>query len=139
MFREIHTKFNKSLKNKADIFDFWENTYNGIIEEVDGLRDYLRQSIVDRIEINKNSIFVVLNSHFFNIKLQINKDGFKQLPISVLCMGAYEPNEFAIVEKILGSFDKNKDFVFLDIGANLGWYSLFINKMFKKGHVYAQL
>lgn len=136
MFKEAYSRYIKSSKDKPDIKTFLKDTYAGI-EELEELRKYLDNSIIESVIVNSEGVFIVLNEHFFHIKIKFNKDDWEQLPIDVLCLGNYEPNEFSIVKGMLDLFDTEKEFTFLDVGANLGWYSLFISKMFKNSRVYA--
>jgi FkbM family methyltransferase len=68
--------------------------------------------------------------------MNVDETDFEEVPISLLCFGHYELEETNIVLKVLGMIKKDNKVV-LDIGANLGWYSLNILKKFTKSEVYS--
>lgn len=132
MFEEIKKEYEASL----DKIEYRRN----ILKEIMQIRDIkclLKNSIIKEIGINNDCAFITLKEEFDNIKLHINELDFEEVPISILCFGDYERSETNMVLKLLDFYKQDDDFTCLDIGANVGWYTLNILKRFKNANVFS--
>jgi FkbM family methyltransferase len=73
-----------------------------------------------------------MTSRSVGIKIVCDPMDKRIAPIEILNFGAYEPVD---LDMILRLFDENSNF--FDIGANVGWYSLYIAKNFPDATVFA--
>ena len=87
------------------------------------LSNFIENSMIDKVVIDRTGIYIILNEEYYNIKLYINDNDFEEVPISILSFDRYEQKELKMVNKILDIYEK-KDITVFDIGSNIGWYSL---------------
>lgn len=126
MFAEGKLQYEHSEKTKEDKVEFAK----AVLSNLMGMRDFgtlLKKSAVKSLTVNSEGIFIEL---FSGIKLYINDNDYAEVPITCLCMGGYEVEEMGIVKRILDYYKEEKDFTVLDVGANVGWYSLNILKTY---------
>ncbi len=83
-----------------------------------------------RFGVGNSNRFIVLKNFDRTLKLKINTAW--SMGFSIYWSGFHEFHEFLFLNKFL-----NKDMVFVDIGANLGEYSLFAAKRLSSGKVLA--
>jgi len=83
-----------------------------------------------RLELGSRNRFVVIENFDRTLKLKINTSW--SMGFSIYWSGFHEFHEFLFLNKFL-----KKDMVFVDIGANLGEYSLFAAKRLADGKVLA--
>lgn len=133
MFQEVKRQYENSEKEKKDKLNYYKNTLSHLAETSD-LNLLMEMSVVDRLIIDGDGMYVELNS---GIKLYINESDYTQVPIACLCGGDYEPEETGMVRKILSYYKGNKNFTVFDIGANVGWYSLNILSMYSFMRVFS--
>ncbi len=93
-------------------------------------QEYLNKTGVRSIEISKNEIVFTMNEK--NIKMVLPKKDIRSTPLEIFNFKKYEANETNIMKLLL----KNRN-IFIDVGANFGWYSLFISKYFSKSEVHS--
>lgn len=91
---------------------------------------YLNGTNIGSIEISENR--VLMTDRQFGIKIICPPQDLRVLPIETLNFKNYEENELQLVLNLLE--DKS---VILDIGANIGWYSLVMGKKFPNSKIYA--
>jgi FkbM family methyltransferase len=91
---------------------------------------YLNHTNIKSIEISDNRVF--MTDKKFDIQMICPPYDLRVLPIETLNFNTYEENELQIVIDLL----KDKS-VILDVGANLGWYSLALSKTFPCSQIYA--
>lgn len=82
------------------------------------------------IQITAEGVMVSSRSH--GISMFMDAVDLHATPYALLGFGSYENDETAFLKSVLRDGD-----VFLDIGANLGWYSLVLGKQFPKAHIFA--
>lgn len=92
----------------------------------------------DIIDTDINKITVKENSIIFNINpldIKLKTDGgARSAPFEILNFGHYEPEDEQITYTILKN---RKELVILDIGANIGWFSINITKRFPDAQVFS--
>lgn len=91
---------------------------------------YAISTLMHRMKIGARNRFVVIENFDRTLKLKINTSW--SMGFSIYWSGFHEFHEFLFLNKFL-----KKDMVFVDIGANLGEYSLFAAKRLSSGKVLA--
>lgn len=96
-----------------------------------GYGDLIRRGDLDRIEIKGEGLNIVLKN---GLKMMWNPKDIRTAPNMLINHGEYEPDELAIMESIVAYCH-----VVLDVGANVGWYTLHFAKSLREvgGKVYA--
>jgi len=99
--------------------------------------DLIRGTDISNIEITDGQ--VIMTSRTTGIKILCNKDDRRVAPIEILNFDFYEQDDFnMIIQLIRGLCNNPRGMInFFDIGANIGWYSLNIAKLFKDIRVFA--
>lgn len=75
---------------------------------------------------------VVVSSIAHEVSMFIDSVDLHATPYTLLDFGSYETDETIFLTSVFHEGD-----VFLDVGANLGWYSLVLGKKVPKAHIYA--
>lgn len=92
--------------------------------------DFIGETDIARIEIEDGR--VVMTTRKAAIKMVYDPQDMRAIPLEILNFGAYEPAETDMALRLIRSGS-----VFLDVGANIGWYSLNVAKAFPRVKVYA--
>lgn len=92
-------------------------------------QEYIKNSNVRSIEISHKYVLITTTN---NITMICDKDDERIIPIEIINFGNHEQEEL----KMISRFVKN-DYKILDIGANIGWYSINLARMVPKGLVFA--
>lgn len=95
--------------------------------------EFIKDTDIASIQITDNG--VMMTSRKSGIKMLCDEDDERQTPVEILNFGEYETEE---MDFILNYIRKNncKDFTFVDIGGNIGWYSVNIAKAFPDIRIY---
>ncbi|MFG0583268.1 FkbM family methyltransferase [Pseudomonas sp. zjy_9] len=104
-----------------------------INQEHAGLFDYpefLADTDVAEIRITAEGVSVSSASH--DIAMLVDAVDLHATPYTLLDFGSYESDETAFLKSVLRDGE-----VFLDIGANLGWYSLVLGRHCPTSRIYA--
>lgn len=91
---------------------------------------YATSILMHRLKIGAKNRFVIIDNFDRTLKLKVNTSW--SMGFSIYWSGFHEFHEFLFLNKFL-----KKDMVFVDIGANLGEYSLFSAKRLSSGKVLA--
>lgn len=91
---------------------------------------FIKNTDIKKIEIIDDQIIMTARS--IDIKLICDNTDTRIAPIEILNFDAFEKNDFPMLLKLV-----NNNMVFFDIGANVGWISIYISKAFKNVKVYA--
>lgn len=103
--------------------------YNKYYSFLFNFSEDLSKSNTSKIIIKKDAVYLVSKDE---IIISIPKNEISVLG-QWLIMPEYESFEQVIIIKILDYFSKSlNEFSFFDIGANIGWYSLFVDKKYSK-------
>lgn len=82
----------------------------------------LSQVDIEKIEISAGE--VIITSRRDGIRVAVDPEDHRTAPIEILNFGEYEPEETQVIRRIAEKMD-----TMLDIGANIGWYSLMASKL----------
>lgn len=85
--------------------------------------EFIRDSDVASIDIDAEG--VVLQTREAGVRIHIDPVDERLIPLEIMNFGAYEPEETAMVLRLVEGVD-----TVFDIGANIGWYSLNIATRF---------
>lgn len=91
---------------------------------------YLKQTNIASIEITDDS--VIMTSRDNGIRMACPTGDYRVAPVEALNFLDYESEDSAMIMKLVAAAQN-----IVDIGANMGWYSINIAKTFPDCHVYA--
>jgi len=90
----------------------------------------LSQTDIEKIEISAGE--VMMTSRRDGIRIAVDPEDHRTAPIEILNFGEYEPEETQVIRRIAEKMD-----TMLDIGANIGWYSLMASKLNPKATIHS--
>lgn len=113
--------------------DFIESMYK-VHNELYGYYSLILSNDVDisNIDISNNGVVFTVAST--GIKFQTSICDKRNAPLEIINFNNYENSESALMLKVCECLDN--DFVFLDVGANIGWYSTLIAKKYSNASVF---
>lgn len=91
--------------------------------------DFIQNENVESLTISRENI--ILTTHD-GIKMVCDREDERIIPIEILNFGGYETAEIRMIRHFL-----DEDSVIIDIGANIGWYSLNLSRDVTKGRIIA--
>lgn len=91
---------------------------------------FIKNKDIKRIEIEDDSIIMISREN--NIILSTDKFDERAIPLEILNFCFYEKNETDMILRIVKDCE-----TILDIGANIGWYSINISNMNNKANIFA--
>jgi len=94
------------------------------------LSERLKDTDIERIEIQEG--LLVFTTKKDNIKLVFNGVDRRCVPFDILNFDYYEQEDEEVLFSLL-----EDDAVILDVGANIGWYSLLFSKRLPRSRIYA--
>jgi FkbM family methyltransferase len=138
-----------SLKKKLEKKKYISSMYNIFHKKIFEYKEIMQNTQVKKVIITPKDVLFEINDSA-NKKLQMKKSiyikgvegDYRTLPIEIINFGEYENEEISITLKIIEKLlTQNSRFIFFDIGANIGFYTLklynnFINSK-KKLTIYA--
>lgn len=137
MLTGIINNWERSAHDRDSKFEYMRKLHESLME-AGNLRLLMRDSIVKSICIDTENIYITLNDEYHNMRLIVNEHDYQEVPISVIGFGKYEIAETALLRNMIRKYIANqKRFTFLDIGANVGWYTLNVKKSFENADVYS--
>jgi len=92
--------------------------------------DLLPQTDIAGIEITDNRL--VLTTRSSGVRFICDREDHRIAPIEILNFDGYEPREFDMIRRLV-----RPGFTVLDIGANIGWFSLSLARLHPDVEVYA--
>src|SRR6266404_5364081 len=110
--QQLQYRFKKGLIKKEDYIKKMHNLHAVLWEYA----DFLKNKNISAIKILPSDVIFETKS---GIKLICNSKDERMTPMEILNFDDYEKEELAMMRKFL-----KKDSVVLDIGANIGWYTL---------------
>lgn len=126
IFEEFKEQY---VTGSLDYYDFIDkmHSHNKSLYEY---AEYLPKTGVSKIEISDGS--VIFTTREENIQLVFNGKDRRGIPFDLINWGSYEKSEIRIFDRIL-----TDGMVILDVGANIGWYSLLWGKKYRKSIIHA--
>ena len=116
--------------NKIVKINYIQKIYRKYHSSLFEYSDLMRQTDINKIEITDRGLSAV--SKAYGIKVFFPKHDHRSAPLESLNFGGYEEKELQVILQIVPKHGN-----FLDIGANIGWYSLIIAKFYKKLKVHS--
>lgn len=116
--------FNKEIL-KNDYMDIM-NSYHRVLFEY---QELIKNSLAKRLIIDENAVIIELNS---GLKLYCIQDDKGLIPYTILNFGEYEEALWNKVATLL-----NEPRTILDIGGNIGYFSLFFANKFNTSKIYS--
>lgn len=120
-----------------------DNFKKGIILKADYIRkmhkkhlllfdyaDFIQRTDIKKIEIYDKQ--VIMTARSTDIKIICDNIDERIAPLEILNFDTFEKNDFPVLLQLV-----DEKMVFFDIGANIGWVSIYICKMLKGAKVYA--
>lgn len=95
--------------------------------------DWLQGNEVKKIEISENGIVMTMGEE--EIRMICSPECGRVAPFEALNFGSYEPHEKEKMISLLQS--KRRDPVIFDVGANIGYHSIFFKKRIPGAKIYA--
>jgi len=127
--KELKQDFLNGKLNKQDFIKKMHEIHSRLFEYA----DYLKSTDIASIEISDDK--VIMTSRKASVKMLCDKDDERMTPIETLNFNEYETDELNfMVNYIRGNF--NKEFTFLDVGGNVGWYSIHLAKEFPEINIH---
>ncbi len=91
---------------------------------------FLRNTDIAEISITSEQIVMTIKES--GIKIFCEPTDKRNIPIEILNLGAFEKDEFEMMKRLV-----REDFTVWDIGANVGWYSINLAKLFPQARLLA--
>lgn len=136
MFRETIETWGTSVQERSDLLDFAKSLHNDLMD-VKYVGSLLNNSVVKSVEIDLRGIYITVERNGYSFKLYVNEEDFGDVSITALCKRDYETEETNMVFRLLQYYAGVEGFVMLDVGANVGWYSLNAIKQMPGMELYA--
>lgn len=95
--------------------------------------EYLKQTDIASIELSDDK--VIMTSRSSGIKMLCDRDDERMTPVETLNFGEYETEEVHFISNYIKKNFHN-DFTVLDIGGNIGWYSMNLAKLFPQINIH---
>jgi len=127
LFKQLKGKFEAGGLGKAD---FITQMHDQLHSTLFAYAEQLGYTDIARIEISAGE--VIMTSRRDGIRIAVDPEDHRTAPIEILNFGEYEPEETHVIRQIAGKMD-----TMLDIGANIGWYSLMASKINPKSIIHS--
>ena len=118
MFQELKDSFNKGeisrIEYTAKMYEYHEKLHE--------YADFISGTDVESIVISDRKLIV--NTKKYGLKLVCQKDDTAAIPHSIINIGEYEMDDSELIHSLVRDGD-----TFIDVGANIGWYSIGIPKV----------
>ena len=109
---------------------FIKTNYEKFHSKLFQYQDYLHKTEIKNIEISKNEVIFTMYEN--EIKMILPKKDIRSTPLEILNFRQYESKETNMIKLLL-----KKKSIFIDVGANFGWYSLLLSKQFPRSKIYS--
>jgi FkbM family methyltransferase len=124
---EIRNEYKeKKLKKAAFIKKIYKKCHHSLFE----YSDLIKQTDIKKIEITDSELSMI--SKRYGVKVFVPRYDHRSAPLECINFGNYEEKE---LEALVQMVPKKGNF--LDIGANIGWHSLIIAKLYKNLKVHS--
>ena len=126
-FQNLKNDFSNGLIQKAQ---YIKNAHQQFHSRLFAYSSEICNTDIASIEVTDNC--VLMTSRRDRILIEVDPCDFRSAPIEILNFNEYEPNEMSIVRLLSPHID-----TMLDVGANIGWYSLVIGTLNKSACIHA--
>lgn len=110
--------------------DFIAQMHDRVHSSLFSYAQQLGQTDISTIEITDGQ--VLMTSRCDGIRIAVDPEDHRTAPIEILNFGSYESEETQVIRQIARHMD-----TMLDIGANIGWYSLMAAKINHRARIHA--
>lgn len=124
--RDILVNYKQGNISKNDYIDEMHRKHQCLFE----YSSFMRGTNIEKIEITDNVVTMTTRDN--NIKLICDIDDKRIIPIEILNFGDYEQECMDMMLRLI-----KPGYTVLDIGANIGWYSINLAKRIKNIKIYA--
>jgi FkbM family methyltransferase len=124
--KEIKEEYSEGKIEKKDFIDRMHDIHKYLFE----YSEILKETDVSKIEITDNSVIMTIRGS--EIKMICDKNDKRIIAVEILNFNSFEKEELQFVKRLIKSGS-----AILDIGANVGWYSLNLSKEFKNIRIFA--
>jgi FkbM family methyltransferase len=118
LFDQLKNQYASGLLSKADYIGQMHDHVHSMLFSY---AQELENTDIESIEITARE--VLMTSRRDGIRIAVDPQDHRTAPIEILNFGQYEPEETLVIRRIAVRMD-----TMLDIGANIGWYSLLASK-----------
>jgi FkbM family methyltransferase len=127
LIHQLKSQFATGCLAKAD---FIAQMHDKVHSRLFCYADELSQTDIEKIEIRAGE--VMMTSRRDGIRIAVDPEDHRTAPIEILNFGEYEPEETQVIRRVAEKMD-----TMLDIGANIGWYSLLASKINPKSIIHS--
>ncbi len=124
--REVKEKFKEGRIAKPDFIREMHQIHKVLFEYAQMIKN------TDISEIRISDDLVIMTTRKYGIKMICNPSDERTIPIEILNFDSFEAEEPSLMLPML-----NEGNVVLDIGANVGWYSILLSKLKSGCSIYA--
>ena len=125
---DLNSLFHTKAITKSEYIDRMFDRHKSLFEYA----QFISHTDVSKIEIKNAQVIFTIRAVGEEIQLVCAPDDKRSTPIDTLNFGQYEPAETKIMLSLI-----KENTVSLDIGANIGFYSILIARRSRKGRVFA--
>ena len=136
MLKDIIETYEKSAGDKADKPSYLRGVHAKLMD-FSQLRELSKDSVVKEWCVSDKGTYLRIGGGVQPILMYINERDFEEVPVSLTCFGNYEQEETEMVLKLLEFYRDDSGFTVLDVGANVGWYTLNIKNRFPSMQVHS--
>ncbi len=115
--KEIQSRFREGKISKPEYIDQMHGVHGQLFDYV----TFIKDTDIAKIEITDSG--VEMTSRETGVKIVCDKDDKRIVPIEILNFGYYEKKDSDMIHRLVNNGDH-----ILDIGANIGWYSINLAK-----------
>jgi FkbM family methyltransferase len=124
--RAIKSSYENGALTKADYIAKMYNIHGRLFE----YSEFLNDTDIAQIVIQAHEVMMVTRTR--GVKMICAPADQRSIPVEIINFGVYEADELQMILELIGD-----DFNILDIGANIGWYSLNIAKTKPTARIWA--
>jgi|688.fasta_scaffold361894_2 FkbM family methyltransferase len=126
-FSDLKKSLSDGRVSKPEFISEAHSRFHSVLFEI---ASELPNTDIASIEITDNNVCMV--SRLDNVRILVDSSDHRTAPIEILNFNAYEPELSGIIRSLAPFIN-----TMLDIGANIGWYSLMVSKINKSAIINA--
>ena len=131
MFKQKINSWNNSKKDKACKMKYLHEL-NDSMMQISELKQLIGgNSTISSITVDARGIYETLDESRGNMKMYFEENDCEAAPVEVMCSLDYEKTETEMFLNITSEI-MHSGFTMLDIGANVGWYTLLASNVYHK-------
>lgn len=122
----IVDEYEKGIINKKAFIEDMYRIHKNLFQ----YRDFIRYTDIEKIEVSGEG--VIMTDKNYGVKLICIDNDMRSIPLEIINFSNYEKEILYMMKCLIGEFDS-----IFDIGANIGWYSMNLMRIFPKCNVYS--